>query len=208
MRKLPAAMHLTLLPDPGKETTVFHLLTQYPEQEKPLTNTFMARRAGPRNTFVSVFESTVADHPSSVLQAESAGISSSAVKVQISTTDKDIAIVNVSGKNPIKHEGFETDAAYAVVVRSKQNTGAMLIALGAGTYFRMDENAVILADNAHPTTAVFSGIGKQADIRFSEPVEYITHAGGNEYRQPRTVVGLVHFAKDRSRHFQQNTVAN
>ncbi|HOE12063.1 MAG TPA: heparinase II/III family protein [bacterium] len=208
MRKLPAAMHLTLLPDSDRETTVFHLLTQYPEQERPLTNTFMARRAGPRNTFVSVFESTVADHSSSVLQAESSSITYSAVKVQISTTDKEIAIVNVSGKNPINQKGFETDAAYAVVVRSKRNAETNLIALGAGTYFRMDEIAVILADNAHPTTAVFSGIGEQADIRFSEPVEYITRAGGNEYLQPRTVEGLVHFAKDQSRHFQQNTVAN
>ncbi|HPA46265.1 MAG TPA: heparinase II/III family protein [bacterium] len=204
MRKLPAAMRLTLLPDSENETEVFHLLTQYPEQEKPLTNTFMARREGPDNTFVSVFESTVGNDPSSIFLGECTRISDSAIKVRISTLDKDIVIVNVTGNKPIKETGFETDAAYAVIVRPKHGNEPTLVVLGAATYFRLGELAVVLGTNAHPTTAVFSDEG----MRFSEPVEYITRAGGNEYPPTRMVEGFAHFAKDHKQHFQKNTIGN
>ncbi len=179
-RKMDAEMRLHLLPSAGQGiTSVFHLLTQPYEQEKPFTHTFLARRTGPENTFVAIYEPAFADEPSCFVNGESKILDSGACEIELGLKDQRILLAVNQGQGNIQGEQLETDGVYAAIVFSKSTEQPVLIVLGFGTYVQCGETCL---EFKQATSCVATrGSTDQWSIAPSAPIQMITKAAGDEY---------------------------
>ena len=173
-RRRDATMTLTLLPAP--DTRIFHLQTQPYEQEKTLTHTFMARRKGPVNTFVAVYESTF-NQPTLV----NAAVEKLPCGIAVTLSFKSNTIVILCRSKPgrmVYHE-FSTDGVYALFEYPDGKREPTLAVLGSGMHIESKGFRAVAASTT--TLAMLRDREGKPDFIRSGSVQYVTFAEGNRY---------------------------
>lgn len=204
-RHTPAAMSLTLLSpeSAGLKTTVCHLLTQPFEPHNPLTHTFLARREGPENTFVSVFESTLGDARPTVQDAVWQQLPDGASEVRLTLRDETIVLLVRQNGETTRGTSLTTDGQYAAVAYPHDGSAPNWIVLGAGR--QLDAQGVKIELDQTATAVLVRETERRWSASVYEPVQYITRASGNEYPASRTVSGRVRFEGSDAAPFRAGT---
>ena len=191
LRRRRALMHLTMLPSgvTSKETTYYHLRSHPYEQLKPLTHTFMARRQGPENTFISIFESTLEDEPPRLTNASWRRLPRPGAEIRLDLLDRRLILLCQQGTGLLDGANAQTDGAYALLAYPQGESVPDFAVIGSGSYLRSTHLDV---DLSSPTTAVLSrGDGLRWQVDVSASVQYVTVASGNRYPRPCEIEGVL-----------------
>ena len=201
LRRKPAEMTLTLLEAHKKPTTLYQLLTHPYEQHKPLTHTFLARRKGPQNRFIAVFESKMEGQRSSLTST------SHNKEGDISLSLNDTLMVRIKSRRDEgnTHSGeILTDGDYGICITRIGEELPQLVVLGEGTFLRHEDLDIRLSN---PATAVLTRNTDEDSWNLSifNPAQYITRAAGNEYDPVRDIPGAISWASHKDIQFTAKT---
>ncbi|MFH1741449.1 MAG: hypothetical protein ABIH23_20785 [bacterium] len=191
-RKRAGKLIMTLLPAPN--TQVFHLRTHPFQQEQPLTHTILARRKGPVNIFVAVYESTF-DQPT-FLNAATVGLPNGTV-VELSFAGKEIVIFCRRKPGIMKWKDFSTDGVYAVLAYSEESKEPALAVLGSGKHIESRGFKTIAEEEA--TLALIQDTSGNTCWSRTGPVHYTTYAEGNRYPELKSLAASVRIGNEPER---------